>query len=57
MGQILGLCSQTPLGELATLPERMKIDAKKVKHMRWANKSVSVNGIMDRVNDKWMCAR
>ena len=34
MGQILGLCSQTPLGELAKLSERMKIDAKKVKHMR-----------------------
>jgi len=35
MGQILELCSQTPLGELATMPERMKIDAKKVKHMRY----------------------
>jgi len=30
-----GLCSQTQWGELATLPERMKNDAKKVKHMRY----------------------
>ena len=49
----MGLCSQTPLGELATLPERMKIDTKKVKRMRYG--PTSVNGIMDRVNDKRMC--
>jgi len=42
MGQILGLCSQTPLGELATLPlpERMKIDAKESETYEiWAYKS------------------
>ena len=37
MGQFSGalLPDSTSLGELTTLPERIKIDAKKVKHTRY----------------------